>query len=67
MSDDWRIFEEKDTLVLIYHGSGGKRVEVQQRHDFGATWDELLEQYLDFLSGIGYIINSEDRDRILGN
>jgi len=67
MSGDWDFFEKKDRVELHYQGRDGKRVLVEKAYDFGATWDELLEEYLDFLSAIGYIINTEDRDRILGN
>jgi len=63
LMDDYSSYREQVTLLRT--GSDGERVEITFNSD-GLTWHTMLERYLDFLSGLGYIISTEDREQILG-
>lgn len=64
LMDDFGNYREQVTLLRA--GSDGERVEITFNSE-GLTWHEMLENYLNFLYALGYVISEEDRERILDN
>lgn len=71
MNRNWRdlmddFSSHREQVTLLRTGSDGERVEITFNSD-GITWHAMLERYLDFLAGLGYVISIEDREHILGD
>ncbi len=68
MTKNWRDLMDdynREQVTLLRTGSDGERVEITFNSE-GLTWHAMLERYLDFLAGLGYVISTEDREQILG-
>jgi len=49
------VYDDTEMVVTLHNKEANTFVE--KRISSGATWDEMLNAFVDMLTGVGYIIN----------